>query len=114
MRNILITLLALCVATPVLANDGPCSEQLPPASYVAMPAPAYTLIRYASQEEMVDACHGGRWDRLFACAIRGDATIHMMSDNYIAQKAGDYHKGKRWVACLITHEVAHLNGWRHD
>lgn len=107
----MVFILSLIFSSPSLANDGPCSEQLPPASYVAMPAPAFELIRVSSHRELQQIC-GSMWT-IFACAMNDRPVVYMMSDRFIAEKAGDFHKGRRWTACLITHEVAHLNGWRH-
>jgi len=109
----IVALLALCATTPALA-DGPCTDQVPPARYTQMAAPDYELVTFTSQAELVRSCGGDRWSRYLACALTDAPVIHMMSDNFFAQIAGDPHKGRRWKDCLIAHEVAHLNGWPGD
>lgn len=104
---------ALCLAAmvtiiPATANDGPCSELVPPARYATMPTPDYELIVLTSHDDLRLACGGNPY---FACALTSEPVILMMSDNYIAEAAGDFYRGRRWKACLLTHEIAHLNGW---
>ena len=99
----------LAVALPVFANDGPCSEQLPPSQYMNGNV-EYQIVTVSSQSELSSLCG---YNRVLACAMRDQPLIYMISDNFIADLAGDYHKGRRWKQCLITHEVAHINGWRH-
>lgn len=110
MKKYVAALLCL-ISSPALANDGPCTDKVPPARYAAMATPAYELITLTSQTELVRQCGGGRWDRFLACALNDSPVIYVMSDRFIADLAGDPHKGRRWKGCLLKHEEAHLNGW---
>lgn len=101
-----------CTSVAKAGTDGPCTDNLPPAQYASMPEPAtWQLVRMSSQTELRQAC--GVAFRLLACALNDQPVVYMMSDQFIAELAGDWHKGKRWAACLVDHELAHLNGWRH-
>jgi hypothetical protein len=107
---VLSWLLVFAIILPVFANDGPCSEQLPPSQFMSDNV-EYQIVIVSTMRDLQLACHNP--NRLLACALNDRPVIYMIQDRFIAELAGDVHKGRRWKQCLITHEVAHLNGWRH-
>lgn len=90
-------LLFLAITTPVLAGT-PCTDLVPPAQYRHEPRGAYTVER-VSRERLNFLCAGS--GARYACSFEGDQAI------YIVKALPN----TSYLACLLVHEKAHLNGW---
>lgn len=88
-------------ASPALAGS-PCTDKFPPPEVVALPTPAYELVRLPP-ELMTRYC--GEPQNAFgrpvlACADADNMKIYVVRP---LQNAS-------WLACLVTHEEGHLKG----
>lgn len=107
-RLALIAAMAL-VASPALAIDW-CTANMPPDGYRGEPPMEYTVSAWP-HDLLESMCSNGgmAWrpeGRLGGCAIRDDGTG--LGLIYVWSGLSPEHE-----ECVIVHEKAHLNGWKH-
>ena len=89
------------LATPAVAGSV-CTDLVPPARYLEMPRPEYTLDAIDNIYTMHRVCmHETR----LGCSDRRIMTVF-----YLASLADDPVRFR----CFLRHEEAHLNGWPGD
>lgn len=89
-------------ASPAFAGSV-CTDLVPPAHYLDMPAPAHTVVHVAGKRALQRMCRNPAV-RL-GCADSTTMTIYVLAE--LRQDPVRH-------ACLMRHELAHLKGWPGD